>query len=165
MCISKFPAAIAKFRGPRKETGFVHSLARRADTNLVISGCDNGEIGSERVHAQIVTPPQLDLLDRGREGLNSRRCRRAIRENQLAIGSHEKRSAIGEVLAPGQWALLGNVVSYRLDEGSYGCFDFSGSRVRQGFRVAWHGEVGSATRQYEGDSEESIMQFEHERSF
>jgi hypothetical protein len=136
MGIPKLPAAVTVFRNPCEEPGLLHTAPLGAYLDLVVRGGYHGQIRRERIYSQIVAPSQIDLFDGARKLLNGRRGSSAVRKSQTTLRGHEEFRTIREVPAPCCRALLGDVVSHRLSEGSHTLVDGRGTRRGHRFRLA-----------------------------
>lgn len=157
MDVAELPAAVAAFGSAGKKTGLVEAMPGGVHTNFMPGGGHDGEIRSERIDAQIVTPAKLDLLDGAREIWNCRRYRRAVGEHQMTFIGHEKCGDVGEVFAPGGGAFLGDVVSDGLGEGADVGFNRGGALWGEGLRVAGDGAVCAAANRGKDCDEQGAL--------
>ena len=146
MRIPKLPVSVSVFCNRREEPRFIHTVPRGIYTDFVIRGGDYRELRREWIDSQILAPVKLHVVYGACEILNSRRRGCAVREHQVTFRSHEERGTVGEMPAPGDGALLGDIVRDSIGVRSHIPLDRGGAWRRQGSR-----QIVRATRHTEND--------------
>src|SRR5713226_2879797 len=112
MRIAKSPLAVPMFRQTRKEAALRSLMPLLVHDDLMPGTRYHNEVRRERIDTQILSPTQLDVLDRAPEAIDSLSRRLAVWKFKPSLRRHEKGWAVSKVLLPGRGTFLRDVTRH-----------------------------------------------------
>jgi hypothetical protein len=112
MRIPKLPTPFPPFYEPCKIAARVHTTSVHALYDLVPGRAQHRKMRRHRIHAQVVSPSQLDPFDATSKILYARARGRAAGVLYMAIHSHKERRDIGEMPPPCRRTFLADIMRH-----------------------------------------------------